>query len=197
MTDAAASTVEGKPKRHLPGEEGMWAFIWGDLLVFTIFFNLFSYYRAHDVALFEHCRELLSRWQGLINTLLLLTGSLFVAVAVSSAREGRHQRAGRLLLCGIACSVGFGVSKVIEYTIKIRHGYTLQTNDFFMFYYMLTGIHMVHVIVATAILVFLWAKTRAPEHDRNYIALMESGGIFWHMVDLLWVVLFALLYLLV
>src|SRR5581483_1404831 len=109
-----------KARRHVPGEEGMWAFIWGDLIVFSLFFGLFVNYRGTHLALFEHSRLALSRGQGLLNTLLLLTGSVFVATGIAAAREGLHDRAGKWLLGGIACSFGFGLSKVFEYKHKIE-----------------------------------------------------------------------------
>jgi nitric oxide reductase NorE protein len=192
-TDSGTSAVL---QRHLPGEEGLWVFVGGDLLIFSLFFGLFLTYRAHDVALFEQSQRALSRGLGLLNTILLLTSSLFVATAVTSARRGLHARAANLLTCGIACGVGFGVSKAFEYSAKFAAGITLKTNDFFMFYFMLTGIHMLHVIGATGVLIYLWKCTRAVEHGHHYLSVMEGGAVFWHLVDLLWVVLFALLYLL-
>jgi nitric oxide reductase NorE protein len=184
------------PQRHLPGEEGLWVFVGGDLILFALFFGSFLTYRGHDVALFEQSQGALARGLGLLNTILLLTSSLFVASAVTGARQGLHSRASKLLVCGIACGVLFGVSKAFEYSEKFAAGITLKTNDFFMFYFMLTGIHMLHVIVATAVLIYLWKCTRAAEHGPHYLSVMEGGAVFWHLVDLLWVVLFALLYLL-
>jgi nitric oxide reductase NorE protein len=182
--------------RHLPGEEGIWVFITGDLLVFSLLFGLFLDDRSHNVALFEQSRAILGRGFGLFNTLVLLTSSLFVALAVNKARQELRKQAATLLACAIVCGFAFGASKVTEYSSKISHGITPQTNDFFMYYFMLTGIHMFHVIIATVVLFFLWGRTRSTKPDPNYISVMETGAVFWHMVDLLWVILFALLYLL-
>jgi nitric oxide reductase NorE protein len=107
-----------------------------------------------------------------------------------------HTRAGKLLIAAIACGLGFGSSKALEYSAKFKAGINLNTNEFFTFYFMLTGIHMVHVIIATSVLFYLWTQTRARVHDAKYLSAMEAGGVFWHLVDLLWVILFALLYLL-
>ena len=196
MKDSSHSVV-GKPVlRHLPGEEGLWVFIGGDLVVFSLFFGLFLYYRAQNPAMFEQSHVALNRGLGLLNTLVLLTSSLFVATAVTNARKGLHARAGRLLIAAIACGIVFGVTKVFEYSAKFKAGIVFDTNDFFMFYFMLTGIHMVHVAFATSVLFYLWAQTRGAVRGTNYVSVMEAGGVFWHLVDLLWVVLFALLYLL-
>ena len=197
MSNDMGSDAKAKAARHLPGEEGIWVFLGGDLLIFSLFFGLFLNYRTRDVALFEQSQAVLARGFGLINTLILLTSSLFVAMAVSGARQGLRARAAKLLLAGIACGVGFCISKAFEYGATISAGITLKTNDFFMFYYMLTGIHLVHVIAATSVLIYLWTITRAPNHSVTYLSVMEAGTVFWHLVDLLWVVLFALLYLLV
>jgi nitric oxide reductase NorE protein len=193
---AADSPIQSKPARHLPGEAGIWIFIGGDLLVFSLFFATFLYYRGANLALFEHSQASLGRGFGLFNTLILLSSSLLVATAVKSAREGLHGRAGRLLVAAMVCGLGFGASKSLEYAAKFHAGITVQTDDFFMFYFMLTGIHMVHVIFATAMLFYLWTQTRAVQRGAHYLNVMEAGGVFWHMVDLLWVALFALLYLL-
>jgi nitric oxide reductase NorE protein len=195
---AAATPGQGgvKHARHLPGEEGIWVFISGDLLVFTLFFALFVYYRGQDIPLFELSHRALNRSIGLLNTTILLSSSLLVATAVTSARHGRHARAAKLLLGAIACGVAFGISKTFEYSAKFKVGIGLTTNKFFTFYFMLTGLHMIHVIFATAMLLYMWTRARGNEHGPGYVQVMEAGGVFWHMVDLLWVVLFALLYLL-
>jgi nitric oxide reductase NorE protein len=85
--------------------------------------------------------------------------------------------------------------KVIEYGAKFRAGITLTSNDFFMFYFMLTGIHLLHVLIGMGVLTFLMRHTAAGVLDERRIQHLESGASFWHLVDLLWIVLFALLYL--
>ena len=196
MTEGVESGQDSRRQLHLPGEEGIWVFIGGDLFIFSTFFVSFMLYRAKDTALFLDSAALLNRGFGLVNTLIMLSSSVFVALAVISARQGLRERAGMLLLAGIACGIGFGILKALEYAAKIRAGITLNTNEFFTFYYMLTGIHMFHVTVATIVLYYLWTCTRSAAPGPNYESVMEAGGIFWHVVDLLWVVLFALLYLL-
>jgi len=85
--------------------------------------------------------------------------------------------------------------KFFEYSEKIAAGFTLTTNDFFMYYFMLTGLHLMHVLLGLGVLCYLWFSLRAaPSADS--MRTLESGASFWHMVDILWIVLFALLYLL-
>jgi nitric oxide reductase NorE protein len=85
---------------------------------------------------------------------------------------------------------------VFEWGGKIADGITLNSNEFYSFYYMFTGIHLVHVLLGMGVLVYLLVRSKRPDPGTSYVALMEGGGAFWHLVDLLWVVLFALLYLL-
>jgi nitric oxide reductase NorE protein len=181
---------------HIPGEAGVWVLILGDMCAFTAFFAVFLVHRAQNIELFSVSQLLLERRFGLLNTTLLLTSSLFVARAVLAARTGAGGRPARLLMLALVCGVGFVVSKVFEWGAKITAGITLNTNEFFSFYYMFTGIHLLHVLVGIGVLTYLLARSRRADPGASYVAVMEGGGAFWHMVDLIWVVLFALFYLL-
>ena len=90
----------------------------------------------------------------------------------------------------------FAVTKVFEYWHKISAGITLLSNDFFMFYFALTGLHFLHFMVGMVVLAVCWSKSRRVPMDADYVVWIESSGCYWHMVDLLWLVLFPLLYLL-
>ena len=181
--------------RHLPGEVGIWIFIIGDMMVFGIFFMVFLYYRNFDVESFNAAQALLNQSLGAINTILLLTSSWFVASALHFVRKRDTDLASRLFLLAFFCGFGFGVVKYFEWSAKISEGYTLTSHDFFMYYYIFTGIHMLHVIIGMGVLTFMMLKARKGHCDRADIATYESGGVFWHMVDLLWIVLFPLFYL--
>ncbi len=182
-------------ERCLPGEVGVWVFIFGDMMVFGIFFMVFLFYRNLDIESFNAAQTLLNQNLGAINTILLLTSSWFVATAVHFVRKQRTDLAWKLFLFAFSCGFGFGAVKYFEWSAKISEGYTLTSHDFFMYYYIFTGIHMLHVIIGMGVLAFLMLKARKGQCDRDDIATYESGGIFWHMVDLLWIVLFPLFYL--
>lgn len=181
--------------RHMPGEPGIWVFIFGDMMVFTLFFVTFAWYRGENMDLFAASHALLNQVFGVINTFLMLSSSWFVATAVRMARENRP----RLVVAGFGgaflCGIGFVVSKVFEYGEKIRAGITPATNDFFMYYYVFTGIHLMHVLIGMGVLAFMAAYARSGAFDTHKVRNLESGASFWHVVDLLWIVLFALLYL--
>ena len=181
---------------HIPGEAGVWVLILGDIFAFSAFFAVFLLHRAQDVALFSASQVALDRRFGLLNTALLLTSSLFVACAVIAARAGAPRRSAQLLILALSCGCGFIVSKAFEWGAKIAAGITLNTNEFYSFYYMFTGIHLLHVLVGMGVLIYLLTRSRRGDPGASYVAAMEGGGAFWHMVDLIWVVLFALFYLL-
>ncbi len=123
--------------------------------------------------------------------MVLLTSSLFVARSVYAARSGRPDRAIKLTYAGGACGVLFVAIKAYEWSLALRSGYTV-VNEFFSFYYVLTGVHMLHVMLGLIILGVSVRELRAPKRRR--ITLVEQGATYWHMVDLLWIVIFGLLY---
>lgn len=182
-------------KNKLPGEFGVWVFVLGDMLVFAVLFICYAWYRSQSPALYAHSQLQLDQAAGVINTLLLLTGSLLVVLSVHLARRSLYRRIPLLLTMAIASGLVFIINKGFEYGHKIDQGYTLLTNEFYMFFYMLTGIHLLHVCVGTGVLVFLLIKSLSGQYVDKDVSAMESGGAIWHMVDLLWIVLFALLYL--
>lgn len=191
-----ADAATGKKTKHLPSEEGVWVFIMGDMTVFALFFSVFVYYRNADVALFAASSAKLNMHYGAINTLLLLASSWFVVLAVSAVRKGLPHLAPKLFGAALACGISFGVVKFFEYGEKIRDGITLTTNDFFMYYFVFTGIHFLHVLIGLGVLSFTIAHCRKHQTGKISMPLVEGSACFWHMVDLLWIVLFPLLYLL-
>ena len=190
-----ADTAPAKTRQgHIPGEEGIWVFIGGDLVVFAVFFITYAVARGQEPALFDSAQQLLDRDLGLLNTLLLLTSSLCVAHALAAVRRD-DPRARPLLFGAIALGAGFVVVKAFEYSAKIAQGFTLNSNSFSIYYYMFTGIHLIHVLIGLGVLIYIASRFDEAGRLQGGVALMEGGGAFWHLVDLLWVVLFALLYL--
>jgi nitric oxide reductase NorE protein len=194
VTAATGSTRRARTE-HLPGEEGVWVLIFGDMAIFAVFFCTYLYYRAQQVSVFATSQGTLNRTYGLINTLLLLTSSLGVSIGVRALR-GEAWRLGRLMFsAALLCGAGFVAMKAVEWGHEIHLGVTPQTNSFFMFYFILTGLHLFHVLIGLCVLVFLVTQARGKSLTPRRLALVEGGACFWHMVDLLWIVLFPLLYL--
>lgn len=196
MTTSDLATAE-RPQSssrdgHLPGDGHMWVMVLGDLVIFGAYFIIFMIYRAMSPQEFLESQQHLNLNIGALNTLVLLTSSWFVARSVSAVRTGDHSRALRLTYLGGLCGVLFVVIKAYEWTAKIVQGYTMSTNQFFMFYYMLTGVHLFHVALGLLILGIVVRELRNPRRRR--VSMAESGATYWHMVDLLWIVIFALLY---
>ncbi|WP_374413798.1 cytochrome c oxidase subunit 3 [Novosphingobium colocasiae] len=189
------ATAQAHHSARVPGEAGIWIFIAGDLLAFTLFFVLIALGNGDQPQVFARGRASLDVGLGVANTLLLLTGSWLVAAGVETSRKGAGRVASRYFLAGAACGLGFVANKFIEWSHLIRLGASPQTDDFYMFFFVFTGIHLFHVLLGTVYMLVLsraCAKRPAgPERDR----FVECGGLFWHLVDLLWIVLFALLYL--
>ena len=182
-------------ERRMPGEVGVWMFVFGDLALFGLFFGVYIQYRAMDPVTFSQSQDLLNVAYGAINTFFLLTSSWCVAVCVKAARANEIEQAQNFLKAGFAFGLGFLVVKLVEYSEKISAGYWLDTNDFFMYYFAYTGIHFVHFIVGMLVLIFLMFRANAGFKGKDDVVLLESGATYWHMVDLLWIVLFPLLYL--
>ncbi|MCW2563432.1 MAG: heme/copper-type cytochrome/quinol oxidase, subunit 3 [Mycobacterium sp.] len=186
----------GEAKRRLPGVEGVWVFVMADMTVFALLFGSFMISRHQNPALFEASRHALNPNFGGVNTLILLTSSWFAALALDAVRKSRFVPAQRFIGGAFLCGVAFMVSKAIEYTDKLNAGISLLTNDFFMYYFTLIGIHLFHVLAGNVVLAVLWFMARSRSFDSERPLVVECGAIYWHMVDLLWIILFPLLYLL-
>lgn len=181
---------------HVPGEIGIWLFVAGDLIVFAVFFVVIALGDVEQPKVFAQSRAALDMWVGVLNTLLLLTGSWFVAVGVEKCRSTGKPVGGHYFSLAILCGVAFAANKSFEWGGKISAGITPTTNDFYMLFFIFTGIHMLHVLVGIGVLFLMRSVSRRPALTQRDISTMETGATFWHMVDLLWIVLFALFYLL-
>ena len=181
MSDPNSSILD-----ELPGELMIWVLIVSELLVFGAGLVAFMGVRATDPALFAESQESLNRVAGAVNTVVLVTSGYFAAKAVltaeASVRKTRIWLSGSILL-----GVTFMVIKFMEYSEKTRLGIDIETNEFFTFYYLLTGFHAMHVLAG--LVIFAIVMTRPARH------LVEASAAFWHMVDLIWVLLFPIIYL--
>ena len=182
MTSPAHSVFD-----ELPGELMIWVLIVSELLVFGAGLLVFLVLRATDPELFAQSQDMLNRSAGAFNTLVLVTSGLFAAIA--SRHASTNVAKTRVWLVGaFGLGVVFLVIKFTEYADKARHGIGIETNDFFTFYYLITGFHAMHVIAGLVVFTLLFWKP-APNN-------VEAGVSFWHLIDLVWVLLFPIIYLL-
>ena len=188
-------SAEVNPTRHVPGEPGVWIFLFGDMVVFGVFFATFMYQRSMAPELFDESRHTLSIGIGLTNTLILLTSSLFVVTAVRAIRVSQRRVAQVLLAGALVCGLAFVGLKAIEYTAKVSQGHVPTQNNFYLYFFILTGLHLFHVLIGLVVLVLLLTQARHAELSPTRMALIEGGACFWHMVDLLWIVIFPLVFL--
>lgn len=192
-TARAASAPPSAEGRQIPGEPGIWVLALGDLVVFALFFGAIVVFRGEHTEVFARSQHQLHHTLGMVNTILLVTGSLLVALGIKAARAGAP--ATRVIVLALVCGTSFIVVKAGEYTSLVRDGHTPEQNDFFMYYFVFTGIHLMHLVVGLGALVFIIHLARRPVRTEQQTKLMESCGVYWHLVDVLWLGLFALLYL--
>ena len=181
--------------RRTPGEGGVWVFVLGDMCVFAAVFGVLLWQRGQDPAMYAAGQAELHVGLGALNTVVLLTSSLLVALGVRAARAGDHRTAPRLLAGAAGCAVAFAALKAVEYTDLATSGHGPGTTTFFASYFTFTGLHLLHVAFGLAVLLGVVRIARRPGLDDHDVTMLESGTSYWHMVDLLWLVLFALLYL--
>lgn len=178
----------------LPGDFAIWIFIFAELLVFGVFFLAYAFARANNVELFNESQLQLDRIAGAANTIVLLTSSYFVVRAVAAIRLDDPRRCGHWLLAAIAMGGIFLVIKMFEFGAKFAAGISLSTNTFFMFYLSLTFFHFMHVILGMVILAAVLFKARSGGYSASNHVGVETGASYWHMVDLVWLILFPLVY---
>ena len=189
------STTDVTVSKRLPGDLAMWFFILAELTVFAILFIGFAVAEQLNIDMFNEGKAQLHQISGLINTLTLITSSFFVALALTKMHQGFGKQAAQLLVIAklIAC-IYIGV-KVWEYLSLFEQGIDIETNTFFTLYFMITFFHLMHVLLGLVILVFVTLKAAKNEYNDSNISGFESGASYWHMVDLLWIILFPLIYI--
>ena len=180
---------------HTPGEAGLWIFILGDMTLFAAILIVFLWDRRSDPVVFEESAHQLIQPIGAVNTLVLLLSSYLVVRATYAHRGGRHPQARRLVAGAVGCAAVFAGLKAFEYYSAISSGHTPSTGTFFTFYFVLTGLHLLHVIVGTALLLVWQAMLKRRGSWTGSQKVAEGIASYWHMVDLLWVAIFTLVYL--
>jgi len=185
--ESSDSDDDWGPLSGLPGNPIMWVLIASELIAFGALFIAFAAVRLSDVELFATSQDSLNRLAGAINTMVLVTSGFCAAVAVHY--QSKNETLRTRIWLGAASLLGavfLGV-KWIEYGAKFAEGISTETNTFFMFFFLLTGFHALHVVFGIILLVIVAWK--------NSLENVITVTAFWHMVDLIWVILFPLIYL--
>lgn len=177
-----------------PGDLAIWIFILAEMLAFGVMFVVYAFIRAHQVELFNASQITLNRTAGAVNTLALITSSYCVVRAVSAIKRDDVRRCARWLFGAMLLGGLFASIKLWEFHAKYAAGITLGTNDFYTFYFVLTFFHFMHVLMGMVILWFVFRKTLRGGYSAQRHTGVETGASFWHMVDLLWIILFPLVY---
>jgi nitric oxide reductase NorE protein len=170
----------------------MWAFVLFEAFVFTAYFTVYLFCRARSPDLFLASQAHLDLRVGAFNTLVLLTSSWFMARCVQAARERSYRAASTNAHLTVLCGLVFLVSKLLEWTREIRQGFTFTSDEFFSFYYFLTAIHFLHLLIGFVALAIAVQQLRSPARRSQQV--VETCATYWHTIDFLWVMIFALLY---
>ncbi len=184
----ADSKDDWGPLSVLPGNPLMWVLIGSELAVFGAALIGYAGARARNPAGFAADQDQLNRLAGLINTAVLLTSGLFAALANVATHAGRRAAARAWLGLAGALGVVFLAVKAREYGVELAAGHDLDSSPFFTLYFLVTGFHALHVVLGLVILTIV-ARFNSPDN-------IETGTAFWHMVDLVWILIFPSFYLL-
>ena len=184
---------------------GMWLFLYTELLLFGGLFLVYMVYRALNPDEFLLASLELNVWMGTINTVILLTSSLTIAMALSALQMGKNKLAVNLSWLTILAALGFLVIKYFEWGAKFEHGLfpgmehydglPLGERLYFYLYFFMTGLHALHVIVGAIFILVVIKKIQNGKVTQEKFSLLENSALYWHLVDLIWIYLFPLFYL--
>ena len=194
---------------------GMWAFLGQELLFFSGLFVAYGVYRSWYPEMFKLASHQLDKIMGATNTVVLLFSSFTAAMAVRSSQLGKQKATGNFILVTIGCACIFLVVKFFEYKHKVEGGLLpgrfyhphlshlapgaehlpANTGSFFSIYFMMTGVHGLHVAVGIGVLIWIWLRNRRGDFSKEYFTPVDIVALYWHLVDLVWIYLFPLLYL--
>jgi cytochrome c oxidase subunit 3 len=185
---------------------GMWLFIFTELLLFGGLFIIYSIYRFLNPEAFQMAAGELNTFVGALNTVLLLISSMTIAMSTTTLQL--KKKGATLGLLVVTCVIGivFLVNKYFEWSVKFEHGIWPGSEHllsdfsqgeilFFGLYFIMTGLHALHIIIGLVIIVVAMRRVQKGTVNANRASLLENAGLYWHLVDLIWIFLFPLFYL--
>jgi len=193
---------------HESGKKlGMWLFLYTEIILFGGLFVLYAVYLTLHTQDFIEGGQELNRIFGVVNTVILLVSSFAVAASITAVQQGQKGIALMGLGGSIGCGLIFLVNKYFEWGHKISHGIYPNSerllegadgqNIFFGLYYVITGLHGLHIIIGITVLAVAMAFVISGKVGPNRFALLENAGLYWHLVDLIWIFIFPLFYLII
>lgn len=174
---------------------GVWTFLATEVLLFGALFTAYTVYRVQYPGMFRAEHLKLDRVLGAANTVVLITSSLLVVLGVDAVKRGMARRFEAFFGATILLGAVFLCVKYVEYAAKFHHGIYPRTNLFFSVYFTLTGLHGIHVLLGMGLLTYVIVLSRRGRLSAQYYTPAEMSGLYWHFVDLVWIYLFPLLYL--
>ena len=175
---------------------GMWIFLATEVLLFGGIFAAYFIFKFNWPEVFKAGSNSLNWHLGALNTLVLLCSSFTMAKAVDAAQRSRQAALQKNLIGTLLFACGFLIIKYFEWSAKFEHGYFPGTDLFFSVYFMSTGLHLLHVLIGMSFIFFLYVRARRGLYHAGNPGGVEIGGLYWHLVDIIWIFLFPLLYLL-
>jgi len=195
----------GHNRDDMSSKMGMWLFLFTELLLFGGLFLVYMIYRFMYHEDFLEASLELNVWMGTINTVVLLTSSMTVAMSITAMQKGNSQLSLRLIWVTIFAAGIFLVIKFFEWSAKFEHGlfpgmehYGHLANGerlFYFLYFFMTGLHALHVIIGGIFLLYVIRAIQKQKIRKDKYMLLENSGLYWHLVDLIWIYLFPLFYL--
>ena len=190
--DSAQQQADEKRAKFVPGQPDMWMFVLFETLLFTGYFSVYLVSRTQNRELYLQSQADLDLHIGVFNTIALLLSSWAIARCVQAARAGAYRSAMRNAYLTLSFGLVFLGSKILEWIKEIRMGNTFTSNEFFQHWFFLTSIHCIHVLIGFIVLGVLVYQLSSPR--RRSQQLVETCATYWHTVDFLWVLIFALIY---
>lgn len=194
-----------EPEDYFGSKLGMWLFLFTELILFGGLFLLYAVYLKRYPQEFADAGQQLNWIMGSANTVILLTSSLFAAMALTALQRDDLRRSVNLILGTILCAAGFMTIKYFEWSAKFAHdiypGSDHLKNSvpgvsvFYSLYFISTGIHGLHVLIGAAVLGWILVKMKNGSVTSENFILLENGVLYWHLVDLIWIFIFPLYYL--
>jgi cytochrome c oxidase subunit 3 len=203
--EEAKESVFKETRDETGAKLGMWLFILSELILFGGMFILYSAYRYKNPADFHHASKELDVILGTLNTIILLTSSLCIAASITAVQKGQRKLSMYLLMATVALGLLFLINKGFEWTTKIEHG--IYPNSpallarpkgeilFFGLYYIMTGLHGLHVLVGVCVLSTMLVLIVKEKLNQMRFIPLENSGLYWHLVDIIWIFLYPLFYL--